>query len=356
MNKLTKNCLNCDISYTPHPFFYERSKFHSNPCKIEFKKKQRDLKARLLKQEKSQKKAVLAKRLRRKDEVRQVTMANKKTEFVRKEEATFAFGDNLLTLKNYKEPLTRIPKNLGVGWYGTLAATTDGTKIQCHICGALQESLPGHISQTHKLKIRDYKEKFKLAYTTALVSESQRLKLKERTMAWLEKMTTEEKEAYIQKRKEIGKTYHLKRGNYQPKKTLEAMNRDESCPDQTLQKIKDVKKQIGKIPTKKEFMLFMGSQRYIHLAYKHFGSWKKAIEMCRFGKNENWIRTGKGFMRKSYTDEELLEYLRIYAEEYQQIPTISDWKRDLLPRYGLYTKRFGTIENARQEAGVYNNG
>lgn len=297
---------------------------------------------------------MLRQRHERKSKLDLIAKANKKKVYVNNGNGTHSFGENILTLKNYKEPLKKIPRNLGFGWYGTLAASVDDGKIQCHVCGQFMEVLPGHIWNTHKMKVREYREKFGLAYTTALVSEQQRMKLKEKTLEWLKGMTPDELEDYKQGLRERGrKTGLSSRGTKGLTKTTEAMNKDGSCPDQTLDAIRKVKEEIGHVPSKRDFLEHTKSQRYIHLAYKHFGSWKKAIEMCKFGKDEVLIKS-KGVIRKHYSDEELLEYLKIYAEEYQKIPTASDWKRDLLPRYDKYTERFGTIEAARQLAGVYN--
>lgn len=268
------------------------------------------------------------------------------------------FEDKVLTLRNYKEPLTKIEKSKGFGWYGTVAITLDGSQIQCHICGRFYESLIGHIFNTHKMKTKEYKEQYGLQYTTALVSENIRIKEKQRTLDYIKSLTPEQKEAYKQAARErfrkMIKNKKIKAHGH--KKALEAMNKDASCPDQTLDQIKQVKVKIGHVPSKDEFITETGSQRYIHLAYKHFGSWNKAIEMCKFNpKDDTRKKTNEGnkYSEKRYTDEELLEYLRIYAEENRQIPTVTDFRRGLLPNYELYTKRFKTIENARQLAGVY---
>jgi hypothetical protein len=56
---------------------------------------------------------------------------------------------------------------------------------------------------------------------------------------------------------------------------------------------------------------------------------------------------------RNYSDEELLEYLRIFAQENGKVPTATDFRRGLLPSYECYIRRFKTIENARRLAGVY---
>ena len=357
--RTTKNCLNCEQPYLTN-YFSERSKYCSKKCLSAHKRKLKRIRVKAVNEEK--RKLALQKEYakRREQRIHDLTVKtemNKAKHFINMGDGTHQFGDTILTLKNYKEPLKEIPPEEGIGWYGTLAMDVKTGKVQCHLCGDFLESLPGHIFNTHKIKTREYREKFGLAYSTALVSESQRMKLKEKTLQWLASMTEEEKREYIENAKRAGRVNAKKsRGTLGLKKTLEQMNKEGSCPDQTLDEIRKVKEEIGHIPSKGEFIQFKGSQRYVHLAYKHFGSWKKAIEMCGFGENEKRYENGgktTGQKYKQYTDEELLEYLRIYAQEYGQVPTASDWKRDLLPTHDTYIRHFGSIEEARQRAGVY---
>lgn len=276
-----------------------------------------------------------------------------KAKFIPVKKGVFKWENQFLTLKNYKEPLTKIKD--GYGWYGTIAITTNGSQIQCHICGKLVEALPGHIYNTHKINTKAYKEKFGLGYGSALVSENIRIREKQRTLNFLKTLTDHEKKAYRQRQVQRLKDNRHKMKPHGYKKTLEHMNKDGSCPDQTLDQIKKVYEKVGHVPSKKEFIDEMDGQRYVHLIYKHFGSWNKAIEMCKFNKENDhrFDPQDKGKRKNRYTDEELLEYLRIYAEENRQIPTVTDFRRNLLPNYSCYISRFGTIEAARRLAGVY---
>lgn len=54
-----------------------------------------------------------------------------------------------------------------------------------------------------------------------------------------------------------------------------------------------------------------------------------------------------------WKDEELLEYLSIYAQENGKIPTSTDCKRGILPAREVFIRRFGSFEEARKKAGVY---
>lgn len=253
--------------------------------------------------------------------------------------------DNELTLLNYKEPLTPISK--GFGYYGTLTSTIDGGFIQCHICGNLFMNLGAHIRCRHKIGGREYKEKYGLNYGTALISESERARLKHITLEYLKTLTLEQKEDL--KRRRIEKLKDMVRRRKQPKEQLESKNKKGTCPQQLLQKIIDVKDTLGKTPSKAEFIEHFKSQRYVHLIYKTFGSWKEALHILDMEPKKH----SKGKHNSHYEKEELLEYLRSYAENNKAIPTYTDFKRGLLPSYDTYIRHFGSIENARKLADVY---
>ncbi len=260
--------------------------------------------------------------------------------------------DQVLTLKHYKEPLLAVKKGDGFGYYGALSVTIDGTKVQCHICGNLFEDMGTHARQKHRISHNEYREKFKLAYQTSLISEKVRENRKQMTLLWLASLTKKEKAAY---QANVRRRYQewIKAGK--PKKEmpsahmLETKNKRGTCPDQLLAKIHEVAKTISHTPTLAEFITETGGQRYKHLILKTFGSWNQAIKMSKLTPHEP---TGV-FVRHTYSDEELLEYLHIYAQENNSIPTATDSKRGLIPDFEVYQRRFGTFEHARERAGVY---
>lgn len=262
------------------------------------------------------------------------------------------FNGVYLTLNHYKEPLKEVVKAEGTGYYGALLGTPDGNLVQCHVCGELFEHLGYHINRAHKLNANDYKEKYELAYKTALCSENYRQNQKATFMKMLNSLSEEEKDAYKQRHRErlIKARAEGKMFAHGKSITLETKNKRGTCPDQLLDKIKEIAERIGKTPSKAEFILETGTQRYVHLIYKTYGSWSKAIEMLGME-----VRKAKSNPRskKRYSNEELLEYLAIYAQENNKVPTHTDFKRGLLPDYSVYTRRFGSIEEARQLAGVY---
>lgn len=251
--------------------------------------------------------------------------------------------DENLTFKHYKEPLRRIPRSEGHGFYGAILMTKDLDKIQCHVCGETHRTLAGHLAK-HKMNGKEYKEKYQLAYSTALVSETFRTQLRQKTVDWIKTLTPEQKAEYRIKARENQRWDHE-----QPKIRLETKNKRGTCPDQLLDQILKVAKKLGKTPSKHEFIGETGTQRYVHLIYITFGSWSKAVEMAGLAPRKI---VPKGNTIGRYDDETLYEYLRIFTQENNRVPTFTDFRRGLLPSYETYTRRFGTIQRARDLAGV----
>lgn len=258
-----------------------------------------------------------------------------------------------LTLKNYKEPLTPIPKKEGYGYYGTIMGTIDGKHIQCHACGKMYSCVQSHAFMAHKLNAKEYKEKYKLSYTTALISEDERETRKNRTIKYLAGLSIAELAERKRKSRENFQKYLAERGvkpGYPHRGiSLEDRNKRGTCPDQLLDKIREVAKKLGHTPSRFEFIGETGTQRYSHLIRKVYGSWTNALKTLDMSPKQVVY---KGVKHKHYSDDELLEYLSIFHQETGKIPTHTDFSRGLLPAYKIYSRRFKTIANARRLAGV----
>ena len=257
-------------------------------------------------------------------------------------------GEELI-FYNYKEPLKEV--HSGYGYYGVILSNKEGTKIQCHICGNMYAELSAHARQAHDISVRDYKEKYQLAYKTALISEDEREKRKARTIQWLNGMLPSERREYIKNRNAKFKAFREEKRK-QPKLTLETKNKRGTCPDQLLDKIKKVAEHIGRSPTKAEFIDYFNSQKYIHIIYKTFGSWDKAKEMAGLKKLTR-EDAGRPKVRSPYSKEELIEYLQIFYQENAKPPTETDCRRGLIPDSSIYRRVFGSLSKAREEAGIY---
>lgn len=256
---------------------------------------------------------------------------------------------------HYKEPLTEI-KN-GFGYYGCLLSSTDGEKVQCAICGGLYGELSKHITPKHGITAREYKEKYGLAYSTALISEKIRESRKQTTLVWVEKMKRQHGADWRMYLRTMGQKGNLaRRTTAQPRLTLESKNKRGTCPDQLLDRIIKVKEEIGHTPSKDEFIAATGTQRYVHLIYKTFGSWTGAVSKAGLRPKPNMgnLTERVGNQQKPYyEDEELLEYLRIFYEQNNKIPTETDCRRGMIPPSTTYARRFGSLVIARERAGIY---
>lgn len=260
---------------------------------------------------------------------------------------------DFVTLGFYKEPLKKLPEGLH-GYEGVLLGTVDGTKVQCHICGNWYEGLSMHVYASHSMNAQKYREVFKLTRRTALVSESRREILKNQTLIWLNSMSYDEKrklkaksrEKYLEYVKENQKAINDRRFQIR----LETKNIRGSCPDQILAKIEACAKQIGKTPTKNEFIDFCGGQRYVHLIYATFGSYLEALKRLNLSPDH---RSQTGGTKKNYSEEELIDLLKVFYQETGKIPTQTDFSRGLLPPANTYVRRFGSIQKARELADIY---
>lgn len=263
-------------------------------------------------------------------------------------DAKIEYSPNELVMLSYKEPLKSV--NDGFGFYGALTITKDGQYIQCHICGELFGRLSRHLSKEHGMSTAEYKEKFQLSRSTSLISEVLRTKSKEKMLRWMNSLTSEEKE----RRLEILQTAHNKwveNNDTQPgfKWRLEEANKRGTCPDQLLAKLKSVVDSLGYVPTQEEFVKACGGWRYLRSIEKTFGGWVQGLAMLNLRPKVHIFEHGW----RRYTDEELLEYLRNFVRTNKEMPTSSDFTRKLLPDRHTYYKRFGGLENAKKEAGLY---
>lgn len=252
-----------------------------------------------------------------------------------------------LTLKHYKEPLLAIPKSKGYGYYGAISVTINGEKMQCHICGKLYFNVASHARQAHKTSPKDYRERFKLQYTTSLISEVERDRMKQTALKYFVSIPAKER-VEMRRKAMIGlKKWRKSHIRNQPKETLESKNKKGTCPDQLLAKIIEVSKKLGATPTLAQFIEQTGGQRYKHLVFKVFGSWNEALKRAKLVREEK-----RPHIYKRYTTDELLDYLSLYYQENNRIPTATDCKRGLIPEYGTYQRRFGSMVKARELANI----
>ena len=256
--------------------------------------------------------------------------------------------NHVVTLMHYKEPLKAVPKVLGFGYYGALSGTLDGEKIQCHICGKLYKAVGPHAQQAHKVLVNRYREMFDLARSTALISEKEREKRKQRTISWMKTLTKKDLQEIRRRQKRGVRLYREKYIARRFKIRLETKNKRGVCPDQLIAKIQEAAKSLGHTPTKNEFIDYCKSQRFVHLIYATFGSWTKALSQAKLTPSQP--KTYNTY--RKYSDDELLDYLSIFYTETGRVPTETDCRRGFIPTSEVYSRRFGSLPKAREKAGI----
>lgn len=251
-----------------------------------------------------------------------------------------------LILGPYKMPLKKVEK--GYGYYGALTFDVTG-KLQCHVCGALYDHLAFHVKQ-HKLNTKTYKEKFKLAPMTALISEGQREVYKMQAMERFLTMTPEQKADRMKKSKAGWKKWYDSLEGAHNFSSLETKNKRGICPDQLIELIKGAQVHYGHVPSLPEFQNFYHTQRYDTPIRRTFGSWHKGIMAAGMQPKEK--SSPKGLPRHRYTDDELLDLLTGFYQENGVTPSASDCRRGFLPDNGVFIRHFGSFPEARRRAGL----
>ncbi len=255
-------------------------------------------------------------------------------------------GNNLIS-DDYKEPLQEVQE--GYGYYGVILTDESKEKIQCHICGKMFRMLGSHVWRKHQIRQKDYKEKFKLSPKNSLCSEKQRIVLIERTQKFFEKMTEEEKKEWKERAVNNLRLFHKNNGVTGYKAlSLEARNKRGTCPDQLLDKLKEVQEKLGHSPSRGEFDKELGTRKYSNAIEFYFGSWNDFKEIHSY---QAYEKNCNVFKRK-YSNQQLSDLLRNFYDKNKRIPVTSDFKKGLLPDIQYYQNYFGSLTNARIQAGL----
>ena len=263
--------------------------------------------------------------------------------------------DSWLTIGNYKEPLRQINPNLGYGFVGALLETHDGERVQCHVCGKLFSNLGKHLGKAHDMTSREYKLKYALAQTSGLISETERLRRIEGYERYRQRVGAAIVDARRERMQKLAvvasRKAYLKKG--MAGHSLEYKNKLGVCPDQILDHVAMLAKQLGYTPSQREFRDH--NPRIERLLRLTFGTWLSALKAL--GMKPKGRKYNKGYslpLYKRYTEEELLERMRIFVQKHRRAPHHSDWKQKVFPgpSFQTYVGRFGSIQQAMHAAGV----
>src|SRR3990167_1080369 len=118
-----------------------------------------------------------------------------------------------------------------------------------------------------------------------------------------------------------------------------------------LEFLRKFERENGRPPTEEDFVR---NYEYPNFATYHkcFGGWNNALEMVG-------LQTKKGGQvceKEHYSDNELLEYLKLYNDENGRSPTEEDFRYNpKYPSFQTYINRFGSWNKSLKMAGLYTN-
>lgn len=246
-------------------------------------------------------------------------MPNKKDRTLK----TMEYADapsGFVTLYNYKEPFMLFKQ--GYGYEGVLLMDGKTDKIQCHFCGDWFNYLPKHLLKEHNMLAHQYKTLVGLNKTTALISESARQNLiavgLESRMKNLVK-----KEKGVHK---VSEETKKKISAVLSKITRETQNNKGTCPEQLLDRIKLLAKQLGHVPTIREVT-------NVDTIKARFGSFNRALKLAGLTPRkpgENRVhRVNKN--TDAENRKKVIADLRSFKDTHGRYPSMSDVRRGFLP-------------------------
>lgn len=239
-----------------------------------------------------------------------------------------------VTLYNYKEPL--MPFATGHGYEGVLLYDGKTDKVQCHFCGSWFFALGNHLGKEHNMKASEYKTMTGLRQTTALIGEEYRKKLIANGLdVRLKNLIPGGKKTEKEKKKVAA---GLKKNN----STRQHQNERGTCPEQLLDRLRDLAKELGRTPLTDEVGFY---ETLVNV----YGSYKNAIKKAGLkyrkpGQNVHYNA------KKIFTREELLELIREFTRKQGREPSYSDVRRSMLPSGSTYVRHFGSWVKAKKIA------
>lgn len=261
-----------------------------------------------------------------------------------------AYAPDEIEFGNYKEPLSAFKggkvgkKNFreGYGYKGVLMYSKERDRVQCHLCGLMFRSITeSHTLHIHGITIKEYRKLTGLADTTRLIGEGTREKLIKNYNIRPMVPIKDRPEDFKISKKTLVASNKRRAGT---KIRMETKNKRGSCPEQLLAKIRDLREELGRTPSRRDFQM-KHKGRFMGTIYATFGSWRNAVKKAGY-KPVSQVK------KEKYSDERLLEYMQEFYDIHKRSPRSSDFRRGLLPDTKVYIKRFGSLNNARIEAGV----
>jgi len=154
----------------------------------------------------------------------------------------------------------------GFGFKGVVIEDFDNGKLQCNICGEWFEQMAQHLNHKHNIKSPEYKKQFGLLLSTALKSKKMRLNQSE----VMQKMRKGNKKNRMRFEKN-----NLFAGNRKGTiRAVEGKNKYGVCDLQIMQKVLELREELGKTPTLTQLKERYGGAFLFHL-HKRYRSYVK---------------------------------------------------------------------------------
>lgn len=201
----------------------------------------------------------------------------------------------------YIPPFEKV-KN-GFGFMGVILEDFESGKIQCGICGEWFKNIPTHI-RCHKINAKEYRIRFELLTSTALKSKKMRLN----QSVIMQKLRLKNKSNRFKFKKN-----NIFAGNRKNKpKANESKNKYGVCDLQIMQKIIELKNELGKTPTLTQLIDRYGRSITWHI-HKRYGSY---IKYChQINMEANYSSFNPKYSREYFIEKALSNYpaIRIFT-------------------------------------------
>lgn len=164
----------------------------------------------------------------------------------------------------------------GFGFKGVIIEDFESGKIQCSECGKWFEQLPTHLHLTHNMTGFEYRQKFGLLQSTALKSKKLRLN-QSKVMQKLRRKNPQNNYSFVKDNE-----YAANRKN--KPKAVESRNKYGVCDLQLMERIIELRNELGKTPTLTQLRDRYGAVIMTNLALR-FGSYVKLCKDMGFEPN-----------------------------------------------------------------------
>lgn len=221
----------------------------------------------------------------------------------------------------YVPPFEKVKE--GYGFMGVIVEDWNSEKLQCHICGKWFENIPTHLRHAHNITANDYKKNYGLLQSTALKSKRLRIRQSE-VMQKLRGKNKANRHSFSKKNSFAGNRKNTKRA-------VEGRNKYGVCDLQIMQKVIELKKELGKTPTLTQLVKRYGCAFVFHL-HKRYGSYVKYCQDLGFDANYSNFNpkyTKEYFIEKALSNEPTM---RIFT----------------LNEYAGLRRHFGNLTNLRK--------